>query len=410
MSTKPVDISQSFVRDLPAAVPKYAGFPKYNFVGGHNDPANVPVEALRAAADAVIAREGRTLATYGLESGPLGYRPLRTWLAEKLKAHAGMTCSADEIMITSGSLQGLDLVNALLVARGDTVIVERDTYGGTLTRLARAGANVVGIPLDEHGLRIDALKAALEDLKAKGIRPKYIYTIPTVQNPTGSVMPLARRRELLALSQAYGVPIFEDECYSDLVWSGERPPALYALAEGQGVIFIGSFSKSVAPALRVGYIVAKWEALSRIQALKTDAGSGALEQMVLAEFCTKHFAAHVPVLNKALRAKLVTLMEALSENFGTSAEFSDPPGGIYLWVKLPDSVDTQHLFQVAAAAGIAINPGPEWSTDKAYAKSRLRLCFANPSHETIRAGVAALAEVCAKEFGVPTRIANVKKS
>lgn len=408
MSTNPVDISQSFVRDLPAAAPKYVGFPKYNFVGGHNDPENVPVEALRAAADAVIAREGRTLATYGLESGPLGYRPLRAWLAGKLKTHAGMTCSADEIMITSGSLQGLDLVNALLVARGDTVIVERDTYGGTLTRLARAGVNVVGIPLDEHGMRIDGLKAALEDLKAKGIRPKYIYTIPTVQNPTGSVMPFARRRELLALSQVYGVPVFEDECYSDLIWSGERPSALYALAEGQGVIFVGSFSKSVAPALRVGYIVARWEVLSRIQALKTDAGSGALEQMVLAEFCAKHFAAHVPVLNTALRAKLVTLMEALSENFGTAAEFSDPPGGIYLWVKLPDSVDAQRLFQVAAAAGIAINPGPEWSTDKAHARSRLRLCFANPTHETIRAGVAALAEVCAKEFGVPTRIANVK--
>ncbi|MDX2203490.1 MAG: PLP-dependent aminotransferase family protein [Hyphomicrobiaceae bacterium] len=408
MGAKPVDISQLFAPNVPAAAPRFAGFPRYNFVGGHNDPDNVPVEALRQAADTVLAREGRTLATYGLESGPLGYRPLRAWLAERLAGHAGIACTADEIMITSGSLQGLDLVNALLVARGDTVIVEEDTYGGTLTRLARAGANVIGVPLDQDGLRMDALAATLAELKAKGIRPKYIYTIPTVQNPTGSIMPLARRRELLALAQQHGVPIFEDECYSDLVWSGQRPPALYALAEGQGVIFIGSFSKSVAPALRVGYIVAKWDVLSRIQALKTDAGSGALEQMVLAEFCARHFAAHVPVLNKALRAKLVTLMEALSESFGTSAEFSDPPGGIYLWVKLPDSVDAQRLFQVAAAAGIAINPGPEWSTGKAHARSRLRLCFANPSHATIREGVAALAEVCAKEFGVPVRIANVK--
>ncbi len=409
MSARPVDISQSFAPGLPAAAPKYTGFPKYNFVGGHNDPEHVPVEAIRQAADAVLSREGRTLSTYGLESGPLGYRPLRQWLAAKLESHAGIACTADEIMITSGSLQGLDLVNALLLARGDTVIIERDTYGGALTRLARLGVNVVGVPLDEGGLRMDALKATLADLKAKGVRPKYIYTIPTVQNPTGSIMPLARRRELLALSQEYGVPIFEDECYSDLIWSGQRPPSLYALADGQGVIFVGSFSKSVAPALRVGYIVAKWDVLSRIQALKTDAGSGALEQMVLAEFCNKHFASHVPELNKGLRAKLVTLMEALSENFGTAAEFEDPPGGIYLWVKLPDNVDTLKLFQAAAAAGIALNPGPEWSTDKAYAKSRLRLCFAHPSHDTIRAGVAALAEVCAREFGVPTRIANVKR-
>lgn len=408
MTAKPVDISASFAPNLPAAAPKYAGFPKFNFVGGHNDPDHVPVGSLTAAANAVLTREGRTLSTYGLESGPLGYKPLRAWLAQKLKAHADISCEPDEIMITSGSLQGLDLVNALLCARGDTVIIERDTYGGALTRLARLGVNVVGVPLDEGGLRMDALREALEGLKQKGVRPKYIYTIPTVQNPTGSIMSLARRKELLALSQEYGVPIFEDECYSDLIWSGERPASLYSLAGGQGVIFVGSFSKSIAPALRVGYIVAKWEVLSRIQALKTDAGSGALEQMVLAEWCTQNFDAHVPALNKGLRAKLLTLMDALSENFGTAAEFDDPPGGIYLWIKLPDKVDTLQLFQAAAKAGIALNPGPEWSTDKAYAKSRLRLCFAHPSHETIRAGVAALAEVCAKEFGVPTRIANVK--
>ena len=408
MTAKPVDISASFVPNLPAAAPRYTGFPKYNFVGGHNDADHVPVAALTAAATAVLTREGRSLSTYGLDSGPLGYRPLREWLARKLKAHADIACTADEILITSGSLQGLDLVNALLCAKGDTVIIERDTYGGALTRLTRLGINAVGVPLDEGGLRMDALRETLQDLKQKGIRPKYIYTIPTVQNPTGSIMSLARRKELLALAQEYGVPIFEDECYSDLIWSGERPPSIYALAEGQGVIFIGSFSKSIAPALRVGYIVAKWEVLSRIQALKTDAGSGALEQMVLAEWCTQNFDTHVPQLNKGLRAKLETLMDALSENFGTAAEFEDPPGGIYLWIKLPDNVDTMRLFQVAQKAGIALNPGPEWSTDKAYAKSRLRLCFAHPSHETIRAGVAALAEVCAQEFGVPTRIANVK--
>jgi len=205
------------------------------------------------------------------------------------------------------------------------------------------------------------------------------------------------------------VPIFEDECYSDLVWKGERPRALYAMAKGEGVIHIGSFSKSVSPALRVGYIVAAWDILSRILPLKTDAGSGALEQMVLGEFCPAHFEAHVPKLRRGLRAKLETLMEALAEQFGTAAEFDDPPGGIYLWVKLPDSVDAQRLAQAALAEGIAINPGPEWSTDRVYGRSRLRLCFANPSHDVIRRGVAALAEVCCREFGVPARIANVRR-
>jgi 2-aminoadipate transaminase len=289
------------------------------------------------------------------------------------------------------------------------VLIERATYAGSLTRLARLGVSAVGIPLDGEGMRMDALASALEDLAAGGIRPKYIYTIPTVQNPTGTIMGETRRAELLALSRRHGVPIFEDECYSDLVWTGKRPRALYAMAGGEGVIHIGSFSKSVSPALRVGYIVARWGVLSRILPLKTDAGSGALEQMVLGAFCPTHFEAHVPRLRAGLRAKLDTLMEALAEQFGTSAEFEAPPGGIYLWVKLPDSVDTLELAQVALAEGIAINPGPEWATDRAYGKSRLRLCFANPPHETIRAGVAALAGVCHRQFGVPVRTANVAR-
>ena len=206
------------------------------------------------------------------------------------------------------------------------------------------------------------------------------------------------------------MPIFEDDCYADLIWDGKRPPAIHAHGDKTGgVIHIGSFSKSIAPALRVGYIVARWDMLSRMLALKTDAGSGALEQMVLAEFCAPHFAEHVPQLTRGLRAKLDTLMESLNEQFGTAAEFDDPKGGIFLWVKLPDKVDTLKLFQPALAAGVAINPGPDWSTNAAYSKSRMRLCFASPSHDDIRDGVAALAEVCHSEFGVPNRIANVER-
>ena len=271
------------------------------------------------------------------------------------------------------------------------------------------GVNVVGIPLDDQGMRMDALEKALTDLRGKGVTPKYTYTIPTVQNPTATIMPEARRTELLKLSQQYGVPVFEDDCYADLIWDGKRPPAIYAMDKSAGVIHVGSFSKSIAPALRVGFIVAPWAMMSRMLALKTDAGSGALEQMVLAEYCAPHFATHVPKLTRGLRAKLDTLMEALNEQFGTAAEFEDPKGGIFLWIKLPDNVDTLKLYQAALAAGVAINPGPEWSTDKAYSGSRLRLCFASPSHEEIRAGGAGLAEVCRKEFGVPERSANVEK-
>ena len=409
MTSAPFDFAPLLPPGLPAAAAKWTGLAKYSFVGGNNDPDAVPVEGLTEAINAVLKREGRTLATYGLASGPQGYRPLREFLTRKLKRDAGIDCVADDILIVSGSLQALDLVNASLLARGDTVIVEQDTYQGALNRLTRLGVKVVGIPLDRDGMRMDLLAKTLADLKTKGITPKYIYTIPTVQNPTATIMPEAHRAELLKLSQQYGVPIFEDDCYADLTWDGKRPPAIYAMDKTGSVIHIGSFSKSIAPALRVGFIVAPWAILSRLLALKTDAGSGALEQMVLAEYCSPHFANHVPKLTHGLRAKLDTLIEALNEQFGTAAEFEDSSGGIFLWVKLPDNVDTLKLYQAALAAGVAINPGPEWSTDKAYAGSRLRLCFASPSHEQIREGVAVLAEVCRKEFGVPARIANVEK-
>jgi 2-aminoadipate transaminase len=398
---------------LPAGLPppaaKWTGLSKFSFVGGNNDPEQVPLDGLIDAVSTVLRREGKNLATYNLAHGPQGYLPLRQFLSAKLKRDAGIGATADDIMIVSGSLQALDLVNHTLLARGDTVIVEQETYQGALNRLSRLGVNAVGIPLDGDGMRMEALAAALADLKARGIHPKYIYTIPTVQNPTGSILPEARRAEMLKLSRDYGVPIFEDDCYADLIWDGKRPPAIYAMAQNGGVIHIGSFSKSIAPALRVGFIAAPWEMMSRMLALKTDAGSGALEQMVLAEYCTPHFVTHVPKLTRGLRVKLDTLMEALNERFGTSAEFEAPKGGIFLWVKLPDNVDTLKLYQAALAAGVSINPGPEWSTNKAHSGSRLRLCFASPSAEQIREGIAVLADVCRREFGVPVRIANVER-
>ena len=404
------DFTSLLPADLPPAAARWAGLARYNFTGGNNDGDAVPIDGLVAAANTVMVREGRSLATYGLANGPQGYRRLRDFLVGKLKRDAGISCTADDILMTSGSLQALDLVNATLLSRGDTVLFEQESYEGSINRMKRLGVNIVGIPLDRDGMRSDAVAAALANLKSRGIRPKYIYTIPTVQNPTGTVMPESRRVELLRLSTEYGVPIFEDDCYADLIWDHERPPAIYAMSEHGGVIHIGSFSKSIAPALRVGYIVAPWDVMSRMLALKTDAGSGALEQMVLAEFCTPHFNEHVPELTRALRRKLDTLMETLNEQFGTVAEFEEPKGGIFLWVKLPDHVDTTKLYQPALDAGVAINPGPQWSTNAAYSKCRMRLCFASPTHDEIRKGVAVLAEVCSREFGVPTRSANTERS
>ncbi len=401
MSPAQFEFAPLFPAGLPPAAVRWTGRVKYDFTFGNNDPDRLPLDGLITAANSVLRREGRTLATYFLSSGPQGYRPLREILVAQLKAGAGIDCTADDILITSGSLQGIELVNRTLLERGDTVIIEQECFEGSINRLLRLGVTPVGIPLDGDGIRIDLLANALDELKRNGIRPKYIYVIPTVQNPTGTILPLERRRELLRLAAAYDVPLFEDDCYSDLVWSGERPPALYAMSARGGVVYIGSFSKSIAPALRVGYVVAPWEVMSRMLAVKTDAGTGALEQMVLAEFCKTGFSSHVPMLRRSLRGKLETLKESLRRSFGAAAQFDDPKGGIFLWVTLPESVDTLKLHQCALAAGIAINPGVQWSVNKAYARNRMRLCFASPSHEEISHGVAALAEVCRREFGVP---------
>jgi len=174
------------------------------------------------------------------------------------------------------------------------------------------------------------------------------------------------------------------------------------------VIHVGSFSKYLAPALRLGYVVAPWSVLSQMIACK-GGGTGALEQMVVADYMQNHYDEHVAALNVRLKTKRDALIESLEVNFGTTAEFDVPPGGIYLWIKLPEQVDTLKLSEAALKAGIAFNPGPQWSVNPDAAKSHLRICFANPSVEEIREGVAKLAEVCFEETGIPPRSANVSR-
>lgn len=396
-----------FREGLPPPMPRWTGNPPFNFVGGHNDAAALPVEALTRAAAEAMAAEGAGLAMYNGHGGPLGHKGLREFTADALRRRTGMACDPDEVLIVSGSLQALDLVNAALLAPGDVVITEMATYGGALTRIRGRGAEPVGVETDDHGMVPARLAETLERLSAEGRRPKYLYLIPTVQNPTGTIMPEARRREILDLARAHDVTIFEDDCYADLVFSGPRPRAIRALAEPGRVIYCGSYSKSIAPALRVGFLVADWEVLRRIAPLKSDAGTGAVEQMVLARYAPGAFDAHCEALSAALRRKCEVMAEALDAQFGATAEYRMPDGGIFIWVRMPEQVDTSRLAQVALAEGVAINPGAEWCADAAAGRRSFRLCFANPTEEVIREGVARLAEICRREFGVPERRANV---
>ena len=256
----------------PAA--EWKGYPKYNFIGGHIDDESIPIKSLKDSIDNIILKEGKTLAKYGLESGPQGYLTLRNFISLQLNESASIKCSEKEILVVSGSLQALDLVNQTFLKKDDTVIIEEENYGGTISRLNRLGVNMVGVPIESDGMKINALEEILKDLKSKDIKPRYIYTIPTIQNPTGTIMSVKKRKALIDLSKKYEVPIFEDDCYADLIFDKERPPAIKSFDKEGYVIYCGSFSKSIAPALRVGYLLADWHILSRILPYKTDAGSG----------------------------------------------------------------------------------------------------------------------------------------
>lgn len=403
------DFQAVFAKDLPAPSAPWKGFAKYNFIGGHNDPEGIPVEGLIAAAERVLRRRGKTLATYNGDGGALGDRELRQFLAEKLKKYRGFQPSPDEILITSGSNHALTLLYGILVNPGETVVAEERSYAGALGRMRTRGAKVIGCAIDGDGLRADSLADLLEKQKRAGALPKFVYTIPTIQNPTATVMPVERRREILDVTRDYGVPVIEDECYADLLWDETWPNSMRAMEGSEHVIHVGSFSKYLSPALRLGYVSAPWPVLAQMLALKTDGGTSALAQMVVADFMRDHYDEHVAALNERLKRKRDVLIAALEEQFGASAEFVVPPGGIYLWIKLPEGVDTLKLAGPAAAEGVAFNPGPQWSVDPDAATNCLRLCYANPSEETIREGVAKLADVCHREFGVPVRSGNVAR-
>lgn len=233
------------------------------------------------------------------------------------------------------------------------------------------------------------------------MRPKYIYTIPTLQNPTGTVLTMERRHQLLALSEQYGVPIFEDECYADLIFEGEYENAIRSMDDTNRVLHIGSFSKTLGPGTRLGYVVAPWEVMSRLLSRKNDAGTGVMDQMIVGDYFNNHYDEHILDVRAALQRKCDVLGSALRESFGPSVEFDVPRGGMYLWVKLPDGVDSRALEGPALREGIAFNPGPDWSADPAAAAGYIRLCFALPSEAEIREGVEKLADVFRREGALP---------
>ena len=402
MSGKGLDYSTLFNRDLPPppSAP-WEGHPKYNFIGGHSDPDLVPTEAFTESAANVFRGDPRNISMYNFDGGPQGIVPLRRFLVDKLAAHRGINTTIDEVLITSGSGLAIELINEILLEEGDTVIVEAFSFSGALGNLRRRKVKMIGVEVDHDGMRMDQLARVLEDLRARGVRPKYIYTIPTLQNPTGAVMTMERRWRMLELSEEYGVPIFEDECYADLIFEGEYENAIRSLDDTNRVLHIGSFSKTLGPGTRLGYVVAPWEVMSRLLSRKNDAGTGVMDQMIVGDYFTNHYEEHIQEVRSALRRKCEVLGSALRESFGPNIDFEMPRGGMYLWVKLPSGVDSRKLAMPALREGVAFNPGPDWSADPEEAANYIRLCFALPSENEIWEGIEKLADVFRREGALP---------
>ncbi|WP_274630325.1 PLP-dependent aminotransferase family protein [Arvimicrobium flavum] len=412
MTPEPTAAAQQTVRfrsGLPDPLPVWNGLPRFNFIGGHNDPDAIPVEALAEASAAALRANGQSMALYNLGHGAFGFEGLRDEIARKLAETRSIEVSRAGILVTSGSGQGLDLVNGVLVEPGDTVVIEAFTYSGALGKARKLGAEVAGAPLDAGGLDVARLGDMLEAMAGRGVRPKYIYTIPTIQNPTGTILDLERRHRLVEIARHHRVPIFEDECYAELTFAEQAPPALCALAP-ESVIHIGSFSKTLAPALRIGYVVADPAILRQIAALKSDGGTGALDQMVVAEYLRGGYREHVRSLVDGLSSKLDVMLDAIHSEFGASVDVVRPAGGIFVWLRFPDGFDVRTLVAPAAKRGVVFNPGPEWACNPEDARNLMRLCFALPSADDIREGVAQLAEVCFETAGFPQHRANVARS
>lgn len=402
MATKGLDYSELYAKDLPPAAGPWEGVYPYNFTTGHGSPDLIPIDGFIESVTRALRKEGRNLAVYYSNGGPMGNLALREFLVKKLRKYRGINVTVDEVMICSGSTQCILLINETLLEPGDTVITEMFTYAGALRNAQRRKANTIGIPLDDDGMRVDILESTLADLRSKGIRPKYIYTIPTCQNPTGTNLPMDRRREMLRISQEYGVPILEDECYADLIFDGEWEHAIRSLDDTNHVLHIGSFSKSLAPGVRLGYIVAPQGVMNQMLASKIDVGTNMVTPLMVADFLENNYEEHIETVRDMLHRKRDVLIASVREHFGPTVEFYEPRGGMLMWFKFPEGVDTSKPLEAAKKEGVIYNPGADWSADpKNHGSNYIRICYGLPSEDQIRGGIERLAKVFHQEVGIP---------
>lgn len=389
LSERSVKLHDSVIRritKLKAARPELV-----SFAAGVPSAETFPVERMAAAFAHVLASQGRVALQYGPSNG---YAPLREWIAHSL-SRPGAQIRPEQVLITSGSQQGIDLVGRVLLDEGDTVCVETPTYLGAMQVLGLYQPSFLSLPSDAGGLVADAAADVVAGLP--GRRPSLLYIVPTFQNPTGSTLSLARRETLVRRFGDMGIPIVEDDPYAALDYQGRTLPSLLSL-NPEGVIHLGTFSKVLTPGLRLGYVVAPMALVPKLEQAKqaADLHTAILSQMAVHEVIKDGFLDELLPRTRALYQRQNALMlDAMARHFPASARWEQPEGGMFVWVTLPEGVDSEALLETAMARGVAFVPGtPFYACDPAVNTIRLS-CVALGAQE-IERGIALLGALIAE--------------
>jgi DNA-binding transcriptional MocR family regulator len=345
-------------------------------------PECIPVEELAECARAAILNDGATALSYG-SSG--GYAPLRDWIAERHGVEPA------RVVVTNGSLQGFVFLAELLARDGARVLVEAPTYDRPLKILDSVGAEVVAVAQNDEGIDLDALAEELE----RGQRPSFLYVIPTFQNPSGRTLGAEGRRRLVELAAEHDLSVLEDDPYGLVRFEGVAPPTLHELEGGTQVIYSSSFSKIVAPGVRVGYLVLPEPLAGRVEALATSTyiTPSLLSQATVYEFLRRGaLERNLQLVGSLLKARRDALLEALDAHLeGTGARWNRPEGGYFLWLELPGEMDSAALLVAAERLGVTFVPGPDFFPSGGGGRSAARLAFSFASPGQLREAVSRLA-------------------
>lgn len=370
----------------------------FNFDQGLAAPETFPTADLTRLAERVLAERGPSVLDYfdpatGYEELVYGYRGLRRELCARIARNQGRRLDPAGIILTSGSVQGIALAIQGYVDPGDVVVTEAASFPYALRYIAMAGGDLRTVPIDDEGMVIDDLAALIEQVAAEGKRIKLVYTIPTFQTPTATVLSLERRRRLIALSERHDFLIIEDNVYGDLRFAGEPLPTLFGLDRGGRVIQCGSFSKIVAPALRLGWMAGAPEAVAALASVRQDLGVGQWLARVMEAYLQEGLLdPHLVQANRVYRRKAETAAMAMREHCGDYADFRMPQGSFYLWVEIDPRVDWEEAARRAAREGIFFRPGERFmgETD---GRQFLRLAYSHVSEDVIARGIRTLGDI-----------------